>query len=197
MKHLLNDLTEQEKNSIREQHTEKIRIDTSKFSKLVNTKSGDAKPFINEQSDVWSKYPCVKKMKDGLSPNGQKFKTDGKMQYYSNGRAMDPVTKKKYNYECGDGDEILTTIQEQSEGQSHQSSNFSSGQVVKAKRDKDGQVYTIQIVKSEPKFILGTITGPGTYQGQSLKNGTQVELYSYSPGKLSGNMELGNFTVVK
>jgi hypothetical protein len=32
------------------------------------------------------------------------------MQYYSNGRAMDPVTKKKYNYECGDGDEILTTI---------------------------------------------------------------------------------------
>ena len=35
------------------------------------------------------------------------------MQYYSNGRAMDPVTKKKYSYECGDGDEILTTLNEQ------------------------------------------------------------------------------------
>ncbi len=79
MKHLLNDLSEQEKNAIREQHTGGMFVSTKKFSKLVNTKSGDAKPFLNEQEDVWSKYPCVKNMKDGLSDKGQKFKTDGKM----------------------------------------------------------------------------------------------------------------------
>jgi hypothetical protein len=197
MKHLLNDLSEQEKNAIREQHTGGMFVSTKKFSKLVNTKSGDAKPFLNEQEDVWSKYPCVKNMKDGLSDKGQKFKTDGKMQYYSNGRAMDPVSKKMYNYECGEGDEILTTLKEQEEGQSHQPSNFSSGQMVKAKRDKDGQVYTIKIAKADPKFMLGVVTGPGSYQGQSLRDGASLELYSYSPGKISGNSELGTFTVIK
>jgi len=51
MKHLLNDLTEQEKNSIREQHTGGMVVPTAKFSKLVDTKLGDAKPLVNEQSD--------------------------------------------------------------------------------------------------------------------------------------------------
>jgi hypothetical protein len=112
MKHILNDLTENEKNSIREQHTGGMKVMTEKFSKLLSSKLGDAKPILfKEQSDDWSKYPCVAKFKDGVSPKGEKFKTDGKMQYYSNGRSMDPVSKKMYNYECGDGDEILTTLQ--------------------------------------------------------------------------------------
>lgn len=128
MKHLLNDMTEKEKNSIREQHTGGIKVMTENFSKLVNSKLGDSKPFINEQ---------------------------------------------------------------------HQPSNFSSGQVVKAKRDKDGQVYTIKIVKSEPRYMFGVVMGPGTYQGESMKNGLSLELYSYSPDKISGNMDLGEFTVIK
>ena len=49
MKHLLNNLTEEEKNSIREQHTGRINVATENFSKLINTKSGDAKPFLMEQ----------------------------------------------------------------------------------------------------------------------------------------------------
>jgi predicted component of type VI protein secretion system len=48
MKHLLNNLTEEEKNSIRGQHTEVIKVVTENFSKLINTKSGDVKPLINE-----------------------------------------------------------------------------------------------------------------------------------------------------
>jgi hypothetical protein len=51
MKHLLNDLTEQEKNSIREQHTGGMVVLSAKFSKLVNTKLGDAKPLVNEQAE--------------------------------------------------------------------------------------------------------------------------------------------------
>jgi hypothetical protein len=48
MKHLLNNMTEQEKNAIREQHTGGIKIMTENFSKLLNSKLGDSKPFVNE-----------------------------------------------------------------------------------------------------------------------------------------------------
>jgi hypothetical protein len=50
MKHLLNDLTEEEKNSIRGQHTGGMNVVTENFSKLINTKSGDAKPFLNKNA---------------------------------------------------------------------------------------------------------------------------------------------------
>lgn len=51
MKHLLNDLTENEKNSIREQHTGGMNVVTENFSKLINAKSGDVKPLVNEGED--------------------------------------------------------------------------------------------------------------------------------------------------
>jgi hypothetical protein len=49
MKHILNDLTEQEKNSIREQHTGGMKVITEGFSKLINSKLGDVKPILAEQ----------------------------------------------------------------------------------------------------------------------------------------------------
>jgi hypothetical protein len=48
MKHILNNLTEQEKNAIREQHTGGMKVMTENFSKLLNSKLGDVKP-IKEQ----------------------------------------------------------------------------------------------------------------------------------------------------
>ena len=48
MKHLLNDLSIEEKNRIREQHEGGITIDSSKFRKLMETKLGDVKPLIME-----------------------------------------------------------------------------------------------------------------------------------------------------
>ena len=48
MKHILNDLSEQEKNSIREQHTGGMKVMTENFNKLINSKLGDAKPLVNE-----------------------------------------------------------------------------------------------------------------------------------------------------
>ena len=52
MKHLLNNLTEEEKNSIRGQHTGGMNVVTENFSKLINTKSGDAKLFLKEDSNT-------------------------------------------------------------------------------------------------------------------------------------------------
>jgi len=50
MKHILNDLSEQEKNSIREQHTGGMKVMTESFSKLLNSKLGDVKPLVSEQT---------------------------------------------------------------------------------------------------------------------------------------------------
>ena len=62
MKHLLNNLTEQEKNAIREQHTGGMKVMTEKFSKLVESKLGDSKPFVKESfwSDNFGK-PSIEK----------------------------------------------------------------------------------------------------------------------------------------
>jgi hypothetical protein len=49
MKHILNNLTEEEKNSIREQHTGGMKVMTENFSKLLNSKLGDSKPLVSEQ----------------------------------------------------------------------------------------------------------------------------------------------------
>jgi hypothetical protein len=48
MKHLLNNLSEEEKNSIREQHTDRIKIDTSRFKSLMESKLGDVKPLVEQ-----------------------------------------------------------------------------------------------------------------------------------------------------
>ena len=49
MKHLLNNMSEEEKNAIREQHTGGKIINTEKFSKLLDSKLGDVKP-LSEQT---------------------------------------------------------------------------------------------------------------------------------------------------
>jgi hypothetical protein len=49
MKHILNNLSEEEKNAIREQHTGGMTVMTENFSKLLNSKLGDSKPLVNEQ----------------------------------------------------------------------------------------------------------------------------------------------------
>ena len=48
MKHILNNMSEEEKNKIREQHTGGIKVMTESFSRLLNSKLGDSKPLVNE-----------------------------------------------------------------------------------------------------------------------------------------------------
>ena len=48
MKHLLNDLSEEVKNSIREQHTGGKKIIIENFNKLINSKLGDSKPLVEQ-----------------------------------------------------------------------------------------------------------------------------------------------------
>jgi hypothetical protein len=93
MKHILNNLTEQEKNAIREQHTGGMKVMTENFSKLLNSKLGDVKP-INEQY-------AGDRFKDSTRVMGDKgdwFGNIGKQAYKPNGREF------LLSYSCGDSD---------------------------------------------------------------------------------------------
>ena len=50
MKHLLNDLSSEEKKSILEQHSGGKSIDTSKFKKLIESKLGNVKLLVEEET---------------------------------------------------------------------------------------------------------------------------------------------------
>jgi hypothetical protein len=52
MKHLLNNMTESEKNAIREQHSGGMKVINENFSKLINSKLGDSKPLVAEQTEL-------------------------------------------------------------------------------------------------------------------------------------------------
>jgi len=51
MKHILNEMSEEEKNSIRSQHTGSLTVQTERFKKLVENKLGNAKPLISESDE--------------------------------------------------------------------------------------------------------------------------------------------------
>jgi hypothetical protein len=52
MKHILNNMSEQEKNSIREQHAGGMKVMTENFNKLINSKLGDSKPLVEQKEDT-------------------------------------------------------------------------------------------------------------------------------------------------
>jgi hypothetical protein len=56
MKHLLNNLSNEEKNRIREQHEGGIKIDNSKFKKLIENKLGSSKPLVSEQGHTLTDF---------------------------------------------------------------------------------------------------------------------------------------------
>jgi hypothetical protein len=54
MKHILNEMSEEERNSIRSQHTGSLQVQTEKFKALVENKLGNAKPLVSEQLESFS-----------------------------------------------------------------------------------------------------------------------------------------------
>lgn len=56
MKHLLNNLSNEEKNRIREQYEGGMKIDASKFKKLIESKLGSSKPLVSEQGHTLTDF---------------------------------------------------------------------------------------------------------------------------------------------
>ena len=51
MKHLLNDLSSEERNRILEQYDNSLIVETSKFNKLMNSKLGNVRPLVEREGD--------------------------------------------------------------------------------------------------------------------------------------------------
>lgn len=51
MKHLLNNLSEEEKNSIRGQHTGGMQVNNGRFNSLLENKLGNSKPLVEQFED--------------------------------------------------------------------------------------------------------------------------------------------------
>ena len=62
MKHLLNNLSDEEKNNIRNQHTGGMKVMTESFSRLLNSKLGDSKPLVTEEKDEDQSQPFLKRI---------------------------------------------------------------------------------------------------------------------------------------
>jgi hypothetical protein len=86
MKHLLNNMTESEKNAIREQHAGGMKVMTENFNKFVNSKSGDVKPLISEQVDEQGKmkWNGIKKQFSKYNPTFRTLEKKGKLMYGTN-----------------------------------------------------------------------------------------------------------------
>jgi hypothetical protein len=93
---------------------------------------------------------------------------------------------------------VTKTIPQKKAVVSEQESNpFKVGQTVKAIRDKDNKVYTIQIAQIGGSYVGGKIMGPGKYQDQPLDGRVVYELTSNKAGQLSGNMDMGIFKITQ
>ena len=64
MKHILNNLSNEEKNRIREQHEGGMKIDTSRFRKLMESKLGNSKPLVSESGSMYSDFD-LERMRSG------------------------------------------------------------------------------------------------------------------------------------
>lgn len=104
MKHLLNDLSEEVKNSIREQHTGGMKVMTENFSKLTNTKSGDVKTLVEQQVTTQTTTVVPSSTSNplkNLTGSGTWVVKDGKIQFSdSTGRvvlAPSSITRNSIN----------------------------------------------------------------------------------------------------
>jgi hypothetical protein len=77
MKHILNNLSNEEKNSIREQHTGGMKVMTENFSKLLNSKLGDSKPLVEQVSKPVSPRRDGKPTQTNPPMNGSKQPRQG------------------------------------------------------------------------------------------------------------------------
>ena len=80
---------------------------------------------------------------------------------------------------------------------SNEVSEYKVGQVLTAIRSVDGQKYTLGVKIVGTNYVVADIDGPGQYNGKPLKKPNGMELYPNGPGKLKGNSDLGEFTIIK
>ena len=110
MKHLLNDLSEEERNNIREQHAGGMKVSNARFNTLLETKSGDVKPFISERE---APERLVKHMDSGKIVGTHKYGVGYTPNEFgkSLGHSSHPTSIPDYTkFDDDDDDEMNDTI---------------------------------------------------------------------------------------
>jgi len=97
MKHILNNISESEKNSIREQHKDKILVNTLNFQKNLTKKLGEVKPLIYERISYLSCQYFIYNKKGKLTYKGGGSFTDVDGKNFAN------ISNLKNVLELGDG----------------------------------------------------------------------------------------------
>ena len=162
MKHILNDLSSDEKNKIREQYEGGMNVDVSKFKKLLETKLGDVKPLVMEElndksGDNWPIiYSSLKSVTDvsGNSPKIIPFTYDGKKITSLNwGNHSDTGKKKPWGISVSSDDQRLK----------FGTQDKNSADVYKTLTTKtpyfDGKYYTndLTLDYSNPQNVIATV----------------------------------------
>jgi hypothetical protein len=91
-------MSEEEKNTIREQHLGGMKVMTENFSKLLNSKLGDAKPIVSEQtSGVNTNTKLTDDIKDLMKKVYLKYQPLGRQGLENNSKKDSDVLKiQKY-----------------------------------------------------------------------------------------------------
>ena len=107
MKHLLNNMSEEEKNSIREQHSGGMKVMTENFSKLLNSKLGDVKP-LNEQTNTTpttNTPPATNQGQNNVTPVSIEVTSTDLNQLYKDFKQKlnQTLENKKYMFRSSEG----------------------------------------------------------------------------------------------
>lgn len=83
-------MSEQEKNSIREQHDGGMKLDTTKFSKLVNSRLGNVKPIVEQEMEegffdnIFGRPDVDRALRDSMRATGSSMRGRKDSKYGDN-----------------------------------------------------------------------------------------------------------------
>jgi murein DD-endopeptidase MepM/ murein hydrolase activator NlpD len=150
MKHLLNNLSEEEKNSIRNQYTGEIKVVTENFKKLLNSKLGDVRPLVDDELLIEEKLIGEQGFKDFF-----KNIFSGKKDKESEVKIDDPKKADLVDDDVAEFYKTLESIKEPISQQQKGKMNF--------QKDVETVQIALQLLGYElPKFGVDGLFGPET-----------------------------------
>jgi len=102
MKHLLNNISQEEKNSILEQHQGGMKVITENFQKMVNKKLGDVPTFLNE-----AKMETCEECGNELTEGGECMECGSMYEEETMEQNAQTLPSQKLNYLDANGIESL------------------------------------------------------------------------------------------
>jgi hypothetical protein len=167
MKHILNNLTEQEKQAILEQHKGGMKVMNENFSKLIKATLGDAKPLVSEQAGDQNTH----RYEAGVeSPGIEKFIANPTDNTISNG-----LLNQLRNDPYGKGKIVIIF-----NGDKFKEPDAFTGKITRD--SQSGKCYEITNYEYNNRFILNTQIKITAKSVECKKQGSPVK----PPVKISG-----------